>query len=836
MKAKRKILALLLCISMLLSICPQTAFAAVTPGSMPVVYTDDTYTGGSGVSDGSKERPFRYFQDALDAVAERGTIYVLSGGAWHNDTSGVGKPLVISKAITITTDDGNGRPNSSYDLNTRSGSLVLEADVTFKDITLTPTNTSQWKGIFANGHTLILENVKKSNSVMSVLDIYAGGFAGYTGNEGDDGQVIISGSETKIGNVYAGGYGETCLYSTYISLTGPETVIGTVYGGNNMGSSLTDTGGDVSIYLENSNVKTVDGCGSMASVWFSSNRRKSTSFSNVTSLDISGLLAPASLAQVNTITLGSDGILDLSNTVKTQSAYTVHNFYSEVDNKTNQCGTLRMKQTDSLTITESLTGEANFQTTDNMPVSGATSGTVTPNHVYIDASGALVKTGTFRFAPNQNTYEQASMQLVNDGGRWMAKVGQVQPVSYTITASAGAGGSISPAGNVSVSRGGSKTFTITPLSGYELERVTVDGRDVTGQIFGGQYTFANVQQAHSIYAAFRRIQQPVPKYYSVSVSQSEAAGGTVSGGGTYRENTYVTVTAVANSDYKFVRWMENGNEVSNQASYSFPASANRALVAVFEKEKPGTEWMEGYEGKQKFAALLYGNALGREADASEVGYWEEQLSGGREGAEVAYGFLFSEEFKNHNYDNPEYVEHLYLCLMGRPSDAGGKAGWVAHLDNGVSRVYVFKQFIDSSEFDNLCNTYGISRGTVALTEARDQNYDVARFVSRNYTQFLGRDYDEQGLNDWCGKINSRTQTMQEIAFGFVFSAECENKNLSDREFVEMLYRGCFDREGDAEGVNGWVGDLGSGAKNRMDVFFGFANSQEFFNMVQSYGL
>ncbi|MDD6058155.1 MAG: DUF4214 domain-containing protein [Clostridiales bacterium] len=755
MKAKRKILALLLCISMLLSICPQTAFAAVTRGSMPVVYTDDTYTGGSGVSDGSKERPFRYFQDALDAVAERGTIYVLSGGAWHNDTSGVGKPLVISKAITITTDDGNGRPNSSYDLNTRSGSLVLEADVTFKDITLTPTNTSQWKGIFANGHTLILENVKKSNSVMSVLDIYAGGFAGYTGNEGDDGQVIISGSETKIGNVYAGGYGETCLYSTYISLTGPETVIGTVYGGNNMGSSLTDTGGDVSIYLENSNVKTVDGCGSMASVWFSSNSRKSTSFSNVTSLDISGLLAPASLAQVNTITLGSDGILDLSNTVKTQSAYTVHNFYSEVDDKTNQCGTLRMKQTDSLTITESLTGEANFQTTDNMPVSGATSGTVIPNHVYIDASGALVKTGTFRFAPNQNTYEQASMQLVNDGGRWMAKVGQVQPV---------------------------------------------------------------------------------PKHYSISVSQSEAAGGTVSGGGTYRENTYVTVTAVANSDYKFVRWMENGNEVSNQASYSFPASANRALVAVFEKEKLGTEWMEGYEGKQKFAALLYGNALGREADASEVGYWEEQLSGGREGAEVAYGFLFSEEFKNHNYDNPEYVEHLYLCLMGRPSDAGGKAGWVAHLDNGVSRVYVFKQFIDSSEFDNLCNTYGISRGTVALTEARDQNYDVARFVSRNYTQFLGRDYDEQGLNDWCGKINSRTQTMQEIAFGFVFSAECENKNLSDREFVEMLYRGCFDREGDAEGVNGWVGDLGSGAKNRMDVFFGFANSQEFFNMVQSYGL
>ncbi|MDD6058154.1 MAG: DUF4214 domain-containing protein [Clostridiales bacterium] len=256
---------------------------------------------------------------------------------------------------------------------------------------------------------------------------------------------------------------------------------------------------------------------------------------------------------------------------------------------------------------------------------------------------------------------------------------------------------------------------------------------------------------------------------------------------------------------------------------------------IQEPKLPG-EWMAVYEGKQRFAALLYENALRREAEPSEIAYWEQELSGGREGAEVAYGFLFSEEFRNHDYNNADYVEHLYLSLMGRASDEGGKADWVTHLENGVSREYVFKQFVDSAEFDSLCQTYGILRGQVMPTEARDQNYNVTRFVARNYSQFLGRGYDEQGLNDWCGRINSRTQTMQEIAFGFVFSAECEGKNLSNQEFVEMLYRGCFDRNGEAEGVNGWVSELASGAKNRMDVFYGFANSQEFFNMVQSYGL
>ena len=48
-------------------------------------------------------------------------------------------------------------------------------------------------------------------------------------------------------------------------------------------------------------------------------------------------------------------------------------------------------------------------------------------------------------------------------------------ITYTITASAGSGGSISPSGAVSVASGGSQTFTITPNSGYQIKSVTVDG-------------------------------------------------------------------------------------------------------------------------------------------------------------------------------------------------------------------------------------------------------------------------------------------------------------------------------------------------------------------------
>ena len=49
---------------------------------------------------------------------------------------------------------------------------------------------------------------------------------------------------------------------------------------------------------------------------------------------------------------------------------------------------------------------------------------------------------------------------------------------YTITASAGKGGEISPDGSVRVVRGSSKTFTITPDAGYVIEDVLVDGEFV----------------------------------------------------------------------------------------------------------------------------------------------------------------------------------------------------------------------------------------------------------------------------------------------------------------------------------------------------------------------
>ena len=75
------------------------------------------------------------------------------------------------------------------------------------------------------------------------------------------------------------------------------------------------------------------------------------------------------------------------------------------------------------------------------------------------------------------------------------------------------------------------------------------------------------------------------KQYNVTVNASD--GGTVTGAGLYTEGETVTVRAVANSGYRFVGWRENGTTVNTNATYTFNATKDRVLTAVFEPISSG---------------------------------------------------------------------------------------------------------------------------------------------------------------------------------------------------------------------------------------------------------
>jgi len=239
-----------------------------------------------------------------------------------------------------------------------------------------------------------------------------------------------------------------------------------------------------------------------------------------------------------------------------------------------------------------------------------------------------------------------------------------------------------------------------------------------------------------------------------------------------------------------------------------------------------------------FVNRLYTLCFNRQADDAGLASWKNDLVSKRKtGANVAWGFFFSQEMNNRKLSDSDFVEILYRVMMNRASDAGGKGYWLERLEGGVSREGVFKGFAESQEFGNLCNSYGIVRGTVTVGQGRDRNTGVTMFVSRLYTKALGRGYDINGLNDWCNRIVDKKMSVTEVATtGFFHSPEFSNKNLSNEEYIKVLYRTFLDREYDSAGLYYWLNNLNSGSMTRDQVLLGFSCSAEFGKMMKDYGL
>ena len=112
---------------------------------------------------------------------------------------------------------------------------------------------------------------------------------------------------------------------------------------------------------------------------------------------------------------------------------------------------------------------------------------------------------------------------------------QVIAPTYTLTPSAGANGTISPNTPVTVTQGGSQTFTFTPATNYEVDDVKVD--NVSVGFSGNQYTFTNVTANHTINVTF--------KLKQYTLTPTAGANGTIS------PNTPVTVNHGGSQTFTF---------------------------------------------------------------------------------------------------------------------------------------------------------------------------------------------------------------------------------------------------------------------------------------------
>ena len=275
-------------------------------------------------------------------------------------------------------------------------------------------------------------------------------------------------------------------------------------------------------------------------------------------------------------------------------------------------------------------------------------------------------------------------------------------------------------------------------------------------------------------------------------------------------------------------------------TYTFMVTAlsgNMNQTAHSEPAGPSEAWVKADENKtREFVARMYKVALNRTAEEEGLNDWTQQLvNGDINGSSFSQGIIMSEEFTNRKLNDSGFLDVLYRAFFDRAADAGGKSDWQKKLGNGISREYVLAGFVNSEEFANLCRSYGISRGEYKLGNWRDQNEGVTMFVNRIYTKALGRAGEPDGLEDWTGRILRKEMSPEDVAKSFFFSEEFSNKNLDNTEFVKVLYRTFMGREYDQAGLEDWVSKLNTGT-SREKVLEGFSRSTEFSNIMKEYGL
>ena len=284
-----------------------------------------------------------------------------------------------------------------------------------------------------------------------------------------------------------------------------------------------------------------------------------------------------------------------------------------------------------------------------------------------------------------------------------------------------------------------------------------------------------------------------------------------------------------------------------------------------------------------FVSRCYKIILGRDADEGGMNTWSAELASGRKAAaEIIEQFVASAEFQNKKHSNPDAVEILYKAMLGRGSDAAGKASWVSQLENGQPLTAVINGFCASAEFKSICNSYGITPGTVkvqALSTQADEtlsgrnaaqetpvmkkteNNNVTKveivnaggaenenlgtavqavyvneekakeFISRCYRSILGREASQAELDSWIGQMLNGSKTPDQIARGFLFSGEFESRNIGGEELVRILYRVYLNREADAEGFATWTQKLNEGT-SLQELLNTFSRTSEFKAVVK----
>lgn len=164
--------------------------------------------------------------------------------------------------------------------------------------------------------------------------------------------------------------------------------------------------------------------------------------------------------------------------------------------------------------------------------------------------------------------------------------------TYTISASSGANGSITPSGSASVACGADVTYTIMPDAGCSVSDVAVDGISI-GAV--SSYTFSQVDANHTIHAAF------ATATYAITASAGEHGSVTPAGTVSIPMGASQTYTFTPDSGFHIEDVRVDGQSVGSMAAYTFnDIDGDHTIDITFAENTVVKVWIEAEDGDLKW--------------------------------------------------------------------------------------------------------------------------------------------------------------------------------------------------------------------------------------------
>lgn len=399
--------------------------------------------------------------------------------------------------------------------------------------------------------------------------------------------------------------------------------------------------------------------------------------------------------------------------------------------------------------------------------------------------------------------------------------------------------------------------SLTGVSPYHLASRVLQEQGTSGNAalisgYGGVYNYFNVQASgatsEEILAsgtAYAQSQGWTSRYASIYGGAARLGENYITKG---QDTLYLQKFDVDNSYYGMYthQYMQNIQAPTTESASVYRAYANAgALNNNFVFKIPVYNNMPGngdYQSKptenptsEAFIRQIYSVILEREPDEEGLKYWVNQLKLGESAADIVGEFFNSQEMKNKNLNDREYLGYAYRAILGREPDDAGLQYWLSELQQGATRRWLLSEFVVSTEFTRLCGNYGIVRGNITGLEHADKSAGITKFVTFIYRNVLKRDPDSGGLNYWAGEMLENGMTASRLVEEFAKSQEFASANISNEEYVERLYETVLGRKSDESGKQYWVSLMNTGY-SRHDILREFTRSAEFASICASYGV